>query len=307
MITVSPPSLDKLSLTLSIDEVETAYITDRIYNSHHTSWSKGQNYRNRRYETNTELRLSEASQSEIMILSNPYSSSNANLQLELNPNRFLEVGCCYLWDNLLNLFDMDADRFCSITTVKRLDIACDVHPLVPDCIHAHAKGLQLGDIRTGPEGKLETVDIGYRGGKRSFCVYNRDKRTRKYVSDDQCTTRIEARLKPDTSLSDIGSLPNPFLSLIVCQNISYERLMQADMTERLFFRVASLSGLQSAMGLLGRTENKARMRKVIEDNFVPDWYDPNDIWRKYRGALLRAKLNELGIDIPRRVRYLKNL
>ena len=98
--------------------------------------------------------------------------------------------------------------------VSRMDIAYDIHGLDIEDAHFWSNTLKVSQKYNGVGGRTETLILGSKVG-RSLVIYDKAAqmlKTKGVVLPEPCT-RVEARVKNCTMLSNLHSLKKPVVEL----------------------------------------------------------------------------------------------
>lgn len=296
MPNVSQPLIDKISITYDFDtqtgEGLRALISSSQNDGNYQLHYVGSRYRGESYKYNWKLNLDNRGHDYVLIQMQPYITAGY-LKLEWNPAKLGAAVNERLWGFLEILLADEYEPFLNAATVTRMDIAVDVSPMTPDAIWIESTHLTKGGIRTGGYGALhsveyahvQTINLGDRGSRTSFCIYCRNPDTGKRISTNPFVTRIEARVKPRCTLRRLWNIPNPFDRLTVVRSIDAVELNSATDMQRLFIASCRSNGLQGAHRLIRNYRTRTRMKNWINQNIAENWFDPVQIWSGYTQSL----------------------
>lgn len=305
MPTVSLPFLDKLSLVHEMSAADsvglTAVIRQNINDRTLHIRYLGAWYHNYDYLNNWHLCLDGFPNVQIL-LQTVFRYGGGGFRIEYNPNNLGAEGNQYLWETLEELLSVEYESFLYQASVTRVDTAFDARPLTPESIWVEASGVQLGNIRTGPRGEVQSYDLGSRRSDLYFCIYNRHPEDGYRISSDPYTTRFEARINPRCTLSGLRHISNPFSRLTTVNAVNPLDLVRENFRYRFFLASVARYGLQASLRQIPRYETRESYRRWICDRLSTDWFHPEQIWRGKQQMLDVLSLPPSLVTIRRRRR-----
>jgi hypothetical protein len=283
MVTLSDLFIDKLTLTYQCERADTEGIASTIrdyqQSDTHSLIYRGIWYKDRGYLHSWDLIIPTPHGSEFVLLQTKSKYLNGTgFRVELNPRKLGATGTALLWDKLENFLINEHQYFFNEAKVTRIDLAADATPIAPESFFVENRSLRSGDIKTGNRGEIQTINLGSRRSRTYFCIYNRDKYTKRRISNNQFTTRFEARLKPNCSLFELQLIKNPFDGLTVVTAIDPVELINAPIRYKHFLDSVNRRGLQGALGMFPDSRTKKTYREWIKAHCDADWFNPDDIW-----------------------------
>ena len=236
---------------------------------------------------------------EVLVQAGPKKPGLAHdLRLEFNPSRLGPAGTAFLKKQLeAVLVDaLDFSHVVATGTVTRLDIAVDV------------VGIRISDldVRFLGEGKshwyyssIGQPETGYLGIKKSdknapWTAYNKRKQLKDTSSGGGeqlygglSHTRFEYHALPKKPVTDLKSVPNPFMQISVAHPIAPKGIKPY--AWQFFLDACQRRGYEEALSLLPGGGLKKRYSKAMEAAHATFWR-PNTIWAAWEEALSKSGL-----------------
>ncbi|QQG36704.1 MAG: hypothetical protein HYS17_02715 [Micavibrio aeruginosavorus] len=146
----------------------------------------------------------------VLIQLNARCKGAKGIRIEYNPGKLTKGNIDSLNELISSVCDYTFAQLIALGTVTRIDVTCDVRGLILDKLLVHVVGKRKLNIHTN-NGLLESCYFGTPAADY-YCVYQKN------IQDLSVTGRVvrfEARLKPNMPLSELHSLPNPFIKMRV--------------------------------------------------------------------------------------------
>lgn len=212
------------------------------------------------------------------------------LKLMINPSKMSKESWIRFHEYLATIFDYGYHDLYNIARVCYIEFAADFNGVKFEDIFVldtRVTKYYDGYINSG------TVYLGVRKGSRQIAVYDKKRQLLKFkINHPDVVTRIEARLCPQNlPLSELGSITNPFASVIVSPQPQLEALTGNKQGERFITSAFGLKGLICSKAKLLLTYfvltspyRSKQIARTLEENQCK-WWNPEKIWIKALEAL----------------------
>lgn len=192
--------------------------------------------------------------------------ANSGVAIDFTPSKLTPDGWSLFREMLGTIFHNDPHQILSDFKLSKVEIAMDV--MVPfDELLCIAPGVATENLNYLAKG---TRYLGQKGGKRTFCIYDKRKQLADEVAVDlgHDLTRIEVRVRRSgISLSEIAVIDKPFGELVAVRKTALSRLIVAhpgDSVLQVFFdHVMAGGSAQGAYLQLSKHRRKHLLGRLV--------------------------------------------
>jgi hypothetical protein len=285
-IKVSELKVDKLSLTLNIDDpqerkdteqnIREATLNDKSSDfSFFPQWTKG-------YQSSVGVVLN--THSTLLIQANPKLENMPFFRVEFNPATAGKTGTLIAKD-IIDFFLLKGfNQMAKYGNISRIDLAVDVLNVKVDELLAESTGSKKSGMWCGPRGNIETLYIGSKYSNWRACIYDKKHclKEKGLPYPHHETTRIECQIKPKCSVNELSKIKNSFkrVNIYNCGNGS-ELPKSLKMMWNTFLDSCRYRGAQAALMLIQDRNARKKYRDLLIQHLAVPWFDPDEIWKQW--------------------------
>lgn len=224
------------------------------------------------------------------------TDSRRPMRLEFNPARLQEVPE-YQSAFVAIMRDWFGDALeseLSNANITRIDLATDIQGININRLIAARADTTVMSTAYGRDGLNQTIYLGGKNTDLRFVIYDKRQQERGIVQAGQVErTRIEARIKQRLTFDSLRAYRNPFERLTIQEMRRLEILGCRGNSPHYrdwFLDSCKQRGGEAALNLIRNYRTRQAWHNKVEPRDAPTWWNPETLWAGLEDAITRMEL-----------------
>jgi hypothetical protein len=250
------------------------------------------NGRRHRIQLTIPINANDSDPGKLLIQADPRFPGLCDYRFEFNPAKIGLAGVVHIVSILDLIFLEGSHHLLRNVFVTRIDLALDLHGLSADQVVTRSSRQRAHGIFSNQHGIPETIYLG-KPKSNQTTVYTRN-------NDEGLSLRVERRVKPKCSGSQLVLLPNPFRVIQMVHTDSLLPFLDGMIPDQ-FFDSVRVRGFTHVLATRPPAQRR-RIKAALKDPAQSRLPSTEDVWRTWP-QLLRSSgfgflLESAGDDAP---------